>query len=75
MSQACKHRAAILDGDATSVTEGIDSVPTIAQLIPGTRLAEAIQAVATAEANLVNAKKALAAAKKHMARTMQPPAT
>ena len=70
VGQYCKHRFAILSGDASNVIKGADNVKRAAALMPGTDVDRSWKVMLDAEAKLESAKRELFAAKKQLARTM-----
>jgi hypothetical protein len=71
VGQSCKHRLAILNGDASAVvSENGADAEIVASWIPGTSLALALEALATAERQLEEAKRAVSAAKKRLSNTL-----
>ncbi len=71
----CKHRIAILDGESAAVvSDNAGQVALIGEWLPGTDVESALQELRDAERNAGTdadaAKKALAAAKKNLARVM-----
>lgn len=65
----CKHRIAILDGDAKAVTsDNVDKVATVVEWLPGTDVAEALSQLRAAERE--GLKDAVATSKKKLARAM-----
>ncbi len=70
VGQYCKHRFAILSGDAAKVVKGAEDVKRAADLLPGTDVAVAWDQVLEAEERLEIAKREAAAAKKRLARVM-----
>ena len=70
VGQYCKHRFAILSGDANAVVKGAENVGSAAALLPGTDVEEAWNLVLEAEARLEAAKRDLSGAKKKLARSM-----
>jgi uncharacterized Zn finger protein len=70
--QYCKHRFAILAGDAKGITSmNEDLVATIRDWLPGTDLEDALMALAEAEHEYDVAKERLSAAKKKTAQAMR----
>ncbi len=70
-SNSCKHRIAILDGNAESISsDNADQVPTVTAWLVGTDVEEALAAFRAAENASEMTKKDLAALKKKLARAM-----
>ena len=70
--QYCKHRFAILNGDASSVlSDNQEHVATVASWLPGSPLAKAIQEMQIAEDAVVKAKAEWSKTKKAVARAMR----
>ncbi|WP_394695791.1 hypothetical protein [Pseudoxanthomonas japonensis] len=66
--QSCKHRLGILDGSSKGVvSSNIEQVAVVAAWLPGSRVAEARQLLAAAEAELERAKKGVSSAKSALA--------
>lgn len=66
--QYCKHRFNILGGLSVGIVSGNESdVSVVASWLPGTDVEAAMNAVMDAEENCELAKRALSAAKKHLA--------
>lgn len=71
IGQACKHRIAILKGDAGGIISGnVDQLSMVLSWLPGTSVQKAIDVVESAEIQLEQAKKAVANAKKALGRVM-----
>jgi uncharacterized Zn finger protein len=67
----CKHRIAILDGDAAAiVSENADKAPVIQEWLVGTDVETALKEMRDANWPAESAKDALAAAKRKLARAM-----
>lgn len=67
----CKHRIAILDGNAKSVvSDNADKVPTVVAWLPGTDVDAALSELREAEKVADPEKKALNDAKRKLARAM-----
>lgn len=67
----CKHRISILDGDTQSISsENVDRAATVIDWLVGTDVEEALAEMRQAERNADPDKKALAAAKRKLARAM-----
>jgi len=67
----CKHRVAILDGKAGSITsDNADQVPTVGEWLAGTDVEEALIALRRAEKDPDLDKKEISALKKKLARAM-----
>jgi hypothetical protein len=70
--QYCKHRFAILAGDAKAITsKNIDQVATVRGWLPGTDLESALIEFGEAEHEYDTAKKRLTIAKKRIAQAMR----
>ena len=68
---ACKHRIALLSGDAAAViSNNAAAASSIVTWLPDTPLAQAIAALADAEATAEVAKRAVTKAKKSLGRVM-----
>lgn len=71
VGQSCKHRLAILNGDASAVvSENRADAEIVTDWIPGTPLALALEALATAERQLEEAKRGVSVAKKRLSNTL-----
>ncbi len=69
--QHCRHRLDLLDGDITSLSsENYDDVTTLLAWLPGTTLAEAMEALRKAQETYDAAKPELAGRKKALGRIM-----
>ena len=69
--QLCRHRLALLNGDVTDLDSDNDAdVATLGAWLPGTRLAEAIEALRKAQAAYDAAKPELARRKTALGRIM-----
>jgi hypothetical protein len=67
MGQYCKHRLAILAGDATSlVSDNGTDIATVTQWLDGSMLSRALAELEAAEQQLEAAKRAVASAKKRL---------
>lgn len=67
----CKHRIAILDGDAAAiVSDNADHVPTLVEWLAGTDVATALSDYRALEQDTDTPKRELAAAKRKLARAM-----
>lgn len=67
----CKHRVAILDGDAKAVLdEDADKVPKVVEWLPGTDVETALAKMRQVDSTAATAKDDLAAAKRDLARAM-----
>ena len=67
----CKHRIAILDGDAAAVvSENADKVAIIGEWLAGTDVESALQEMRDANWSADEAKQALAAVKRKLAKAM-----
>ena len=70
--QYCKHRLLILENIGMGVvSDNADQVAVVSGWLPGTSVASALEAVASAEQELDRAKILLTAAKKTLAATMR----
>ncbi|SRR6266481_2007866 len=70
--QYCKHRLLILENITLGiVSENADQVAVVSGWLPGTPVASALEAVASAEQELERAKILVTAAKKKLAATMR----
>ncbi len=68
---SCKHRVAILDGKADSVSsDNADRVPTVTGWLVGTDVEDALGHLRDAEKNAERSKAEIAALKKKLARAM-----
>jgi len=66
--QSCKHRLGILDGSSKGVvSSNIEQVAVVASWLPGSRVAQARESLAAAEADLERAKKVVSSAKSALA--------
>jgi len=71
VGQYCKHRLAILGGDASAVVSGNRSdAETVVGWLADTPVAIALDALSTAERQLEDAKRAVAAAKKRLSQAL-----
>lgn len=71
VGQSCKHRLAILNGDASAVvSENRADAEIVAGWIPGTPLASALEALATAERQLEEAKRGVSVARKRLSHAL-----
>lgn len=71
VGQYCKHRLAILAGDASAVVSGNQAdAETIVAWLTGTPVSIAMNALSTAEGQLEEAKRAVAAAKKRLSQAL-----
>jgi hypothetical protein len=69
MGQHCKHRLAILTGDATSlVSDNGTEIATVTEWLVGSALSVALAELEAAEQQLEAAKRAVASAKKRLSR-------
>ncbi len=67
----CKHRIAILDGDAAAiVSDNAEHVPTVVEWLEGTDVALALSEYRALEQTADTPKRALVAAKRTLARAM-----
>lgn len=70
--QYCKHRFRILDGFTTDiVSENIEQVKTIQSWLVGTDVEEALLTMRAIDSEAIKIKKALASAKKEVAKAMR----
>jgi uncharacterized Zn finger protein len=71
VGQSCKHRLAILSGDASAVVSknGSDA-ELVASWLPGTPLASALEALANAERQLEDAKRGVSTAKRRLSQAL-----
>ena len=70
--QYCKHRFRILDGLTTDiVSENLEQVKTIQSWLVGTDVEEALLTMRSIESEAIKIKKALASAKKEVAKAMR----
>lgn len=67
----CKHRIAIIDGDASAVvSDNADKVPVVREWLVGTDVESALKEMRAADWPAESAKDSLAAAKRKLARAM-----